>query len=62
LSANRADSTRRFLNSIGVDDSRFSRIEGVADSQPANPDNPADPRNRRISITVLYRDGVKPSP
>ena len=60
LSANRADATRQFLNSIGVDDSRFSRIEGVADSQPVNPDNPADPRNRRISITVLYRDGARP--
>ena len=61
LSAGRADSTRQFLNSIGVDDSRFSRIEGVADSQPVNADNPADPRNRRISITVLYRDGAKPA-
>jgi len=60
LSANRADSTRQFLNSIGVDESRFSRIEGVADSQPVNPDDPADPRNRRISITVLYRDGARP--
>lgn len=60
LSANRADSTRKFLNSIGVDESRFSRIEGVADSQPANPGNPADPANRRISITVLYRDGALP--
>jgi len=61
LSANRADSTRRYLNSIGVDNSRFSRIEGVADSQPVNPENPADPRNRRISITVLYRDGTRPA-
>jgi chemotaxis protein MotB len=61
LSANRADSTRQYLNSIGVDNSRFSRIEGVADSQPVNPDNPADPRNRRISITVLYRDGARPA-
>jgi len=61
LSAGRADSTRQFLNSIGVDNSRFSRIEGVADSEPVNPDNPADPRNRRISITVLYRDGAKPA-
>jgi chemotaxis protein MotB len=62
LSANRADSTRQFLNATGVDDSRFSRIEGVADSQPVNPDNPADPRNRRVSITVLYRDGAVPEP
>ncbi|MFM8844752.1 MAG: flagellar motor protein MotB [Gammaproteobacteria bacterium] len=61
LSANRADTTRQILNDIGVDDSRFSRIEGVADSQPVNPLNPADPRNRRISITVLYRDGERPA-
>lgn len=61
LSANRADTTRQILNDIGVDNSRFSRIEGVADSQPVNPLNPADPRNRRISITVLYRDGERPA-
>jgi chemotaxis protein MotB len=60
LSANRADMTRQVLTAIGVDESRFSRIEGVADSQPVNPMNPADPKNRRISITVLYRDGELP--
>jgi chemotaxis protein MotB len=41
---------------MGVDDSRFARIEGVADSQPVNAADPYDPKNRRISITVLYRD------
>ena len=61
LSATRADTTRQLLNDIGVDNSRFARIEGVADSQPVNPINPADPRNRRISITVLYRDGERPA-
>lgn len=61
LSANRADATRKYLNDLGVDDSRFSRIEGVADSQPVDPAHPADPKNRRISITVLYRDPIKGS-
>jgi chemotaxis protein MotB len=56
LSANRADATRQLLNTMGVDDSRFARIEGVADSQPVNAADPYDPKNRRISITVLYRD------
>jgi len=56
LSANRADATRQLLNSMGVDESRFARIEGVADSQPVNPADPYDPKNRRISVTVLYRD------
>jgi chemotaxis protein MotB len=59
LSANRADATRQFLNDMGVDDSRFSRIEGVADSQPVDAAHPSDPKNRRISITVLYRDPGK---
>ena len=53
LSAQRADSTRRFLNNAGIDEKRFVKIEGVADREAFNPDNPLDPRNRRISITVL---------
>jgi chemotaxis protein MotB len=31
-------------------------VEGVADTAPFNPKDPSDPRNRRISITVLYND------
>jgi chemotaxis protein MotB len=53
LSAQRADSTRRFLVAEGIDDKRFLKIEGVADREAYNPDNPLDPRNRRISITVM---------
>jgi chemotaxis protein MotB len=40
----------------GLPPSQFAKIEGVADSAPYIPENPADPRNRRISITVLYQD------
>lgn len=53
LSAERADSTRQLMQAEGISAKRFSRIEGVADTNPKMPDNPADPRNRRISITVL---------
>ncbi len=53
LSAARAESTRRALIDSGVAESRFRRIEGVADTDPYNPDDRTDPRNRRISITVL---------
>ncbi|MEQ1725282.1 MAG: flagellar motor protein MotB [Sphingopyxis sp.] len=52
LSSARADSTRAALAAAGVRDNRFSRIEGVADGQPLFRDNPADPRNRRIAITL----------
>ena len=58
LSAKRADSARKMLEDEGVDQSRFARIEGVADKDPYNPANPLDPRNRRISITVLTAQGA----
>jgi len=53
LSTERADATRQFMQSQGISADRFSRIEGVADTNPKVPGNPADPRNRRVSITVL---------
>jgi chemotaxis protein MotB len=53
LSSARADATRRALVVGGVAESRFRRIEGVADTDPYNPADRDDPRNRRISITVL---------
>jgi chemotaxis protein MotB len=53
LSSARADATRRALIAAGVAENRFRRIEGVADTDPYNPEDRTDPRNRRISITVL---------
>ena len=51
----RAEATRRRLFAAGVPEIRFERIEGVADREPMIVENPADPRNRRVSITLLYR-------
>jgi len=56
LSIERSEATRRMLEQGGIGSGRIVRIEGVADTAPFNPQNPADPRNRRISITVLYND------
>ncbi|MEN9932839.1 MAG: hypothetical protein RIS17_1412, partial [Pseudomonadota bacterium] len=56
LSTARADSTRRLLMSAGIPGDRFRRIEGVADTDPYIKANPNDPRNRRISVTLLYQD------
>ncbi|MBC7522422.1 MAG: OmpA family protein [Sandarakinorhabdus sp.] len=56
LSSARADATRRALTASGVDERRFRRIEGVADTDPFNPEDRADPRNRRISVTLLSKD------
>ena len=54
LSAERAEATRVVLEEKGVSAERFVRIEGVADTLPLNEQNRFDPRNRRMSITVLY--------
>jgi len=56
LSAERAEATRQILEKKGIPESRFTRIEGVADTDPANAKDPRDPRNRRMSITVLNQD------
>jgi chemotaxis protein MotB len=57
LSSSRAEATRRRLAQEGLPDSRFERIEGVADREPIIVKDPSDPRNRRVSITMLYRKG-----
>ena len=56
LSGERAEATRRLMESGGLNEDRFARIEGVADTAPFNPKDPADPRNRRISIMLMYQD------
>lgn len=53
LSAARAEATRVALANAGIAEGRFARLEGVADTEPMNPENPFDPRNRRLSITLL---------
>jgi chemotaxis protein MotB len=55
LSTDRANSSRRLLTESGMPAARISRVVGKADQDPLFAENPADPRNRRISI-VLLRD------
>jgi len=57
LSADRAETTRSTLEKNGIKPERFVQIEGVADTAPFNPNDPKDPRNRRISITVKFKEG-----
>ena len=52
LSSGRAEATRQAFVRHGIAPGRFRRIEGVADREPLVADNPADPRNRRISILL----------
>ena len=57
LSSGRAEATRRKLAQAGVPEARFERIEGVADREPLIANNNADPRNRRVAVTLLFRKG-----
>jgi chemotaxis protein MotB len=55
LSADRANATRREFLTDGVPPDRLSRVIGMADQDPLDKSNAADPQNRRISI-VLQRE------
>jgi len=48
--------TRKTLVDEGTSLGRISRIEGVADSEPYNPSDRMDDRNRRISITMKKKE------
>ena len=52
LSSARAEATRKEMVLQGISHSRIARIEGVADTEPYNPQDRMDDRNRRISITL----------
>jgi chemotaxis protein MotB len=53
LSTERANAARRALAAGGMQDGKVARVVGLASSQLFNRDDPLDPTNRRVSITVL---------
>jgi chemotaxis protein MotB len=53
LSSDRAQASRRVLIDAGFDPNRINSVAGRADREPLLPDDPASPRNRRISIVLL---------
>ncbi len=61
LSADRALATRRVLSAAGVPADRVDRVVGKADTEPLNTANPADPRNRRITIVLLRQTQPPPT-
>jgi chemotaxis protein MotB len=53
LSADRANASRREFIADGVPSDRIDRVVGLADRDLLVPDDPTNPRNRRISIVLL---------
>jgi chemotaxis protein MotB len=63
LSTERASSARKELETEGLNADRLIRVAGYAAKEPLIKTNPADPRNRRISIVLLFnptREKTKP--
>jgi len=63
LSADRALAARRVLtNEGGVPADRVQRVIGQADTEPLLVGDPANPRNRRLTIVLLRQNASGPTP
>jgi chemotaxis protein MotB len=56
LSADRANSARRFMQAHGIRGDQVAQVRGFADGQLHKPDAPLDPANRRISVIVRFNE------
>ncbi len=61
LSADRANSARRLLETGGIRSGQVSQVRGYADQNLRVPANPLDPSNRRVSLIVQWVDANSPA-
>lgn len=59
LSADRANSARRSLAEYGYEEEKFLQVIGMADALPFVSEDPLDPQNRRISMTVMKESATQ---
>ena len=59
LSAERANAARRALIQGGMREEKLARVVGLSSSVPFNRNDPADPKNRRISLVVLSQEAER---
>jgi chemotaxis protein MotB len=62
LSTARASAARRDMENNGIDPGKIARVVGYADQELYIKENPKDPRNRRISIIVVQKEGSAAPP
>lgn len=58
LSTDRANAARRIMQENGLRPDQVKQVRGFADQQLRLPDEPENPRNRRISIIIQYAQGA----
>lgn len=56
LSLDRANATRKMLVEAGLGQQRIASVIGKGDTEHMVPERPTDPRNRRITITLLREE------
>ncbi len=54
LSSDRANADRRWMQDSGMRLDQVAQVRGFADQSLRNPANAADPKNRRITVIILY--------
>ena len=62
LSADRANSLRRALVQTGVHDKQIVGVRALADTQLKIPDDPTNPRNRRVAILLPFHSSTTTMP
>lgn len=62
LSTERALSAKKQLEGYGLNPNRLTRVAGYADTVPLIAEDPEDPRNRRISIILMFPQAPKATP
>jgi len=62
LSTERALAAKKQLEGFGLSPNRLTRVAGYADTVPFIKENSEDPRNRRISIILLFPEAEKKKP
>lgn len=63
LSTERALAAKKQLEGFGLNPNRLTRVAGYADTVPFIKENSEDPRNRRISIILMFPEAEKkPAP
>ena len=60
LSTDRANATRRFMQTKGIRSDQITQVRGFADQRLRKADDPLDPSNRRISLIVQYLNKTPP--
>ncbi len=59
LSSDRANAARKILEKSGFKKGQIARVVGYADERPRDTENPLNPANRRITISMRYSDRAK---